>query len=1043
MANMGASAETSERDRIQSKAAARAKRQAAREAREAKLGKAVEAPRMVGYIEDESSRFFGRDASKASFDYPLDKEGKLTETNNGCERPNELSAGVKDEIETGDLSEEAEAVRDAKPSAIVSEDTASNHSSSSVNSNDPNDGGGASKLSDSRDVSLLASKLIEGVLSSAGEEAKDVTPASKNGPFQGSPQCSDSSPDELRDEDMTEVEGGMKRSGQAVSDIDHADLDPTADIQRPTIHGSTLKIEVPDGVGDNGEGGENVDASDIISIGVDELRSHRHRVSDIGEISLPKAEMVSGKDDKLGESDRSLGVDDLRHSSQRQGSMSSIISDISLGMSDLDMCAPNRKQGGTLHSSLIPSKEKTAAPLRRSFSVSDSPSLNKSDQRLEFKPKQVTKRTRRTRVARLNDGSLAASNNSFTSINFTDSFVGTKTGKASAEDGPSPSPRRSSTDDEDIRPSLDARAVSKKLGSIVSSFTSKKGPNDENRRHSIDEGAVSKPGNAEERRASVGDEPSTLRPSDVINSTVRRPSCAVSRASIDQNSGARRVSIIGAFAGSVSSTPVQRRSTSDSVALESLPEIDFSERESLKGIGDTEEKNCLDESTRSQRSGAFPRFSSESGDGEFSQDLRNSQPSAGGFWWGKYHARSRIEMQPNQFFIPPPEEDGNFFESLFYAWLRQRLHPAIFFSKLERVLTRASVTFSSSASLQFGQASNFTRGSKGVYGQFWMKNNSIRSLASIETDTSKSIDSSDARAKFRRTSLVRADATHELRNAPYPFLEFRIVNDHANYKNRAVRNAEVSAMVQLSVQDSENVGYMRLPSQGTFREYVASTTSHKDSTHSNLSPTEEGSVSKTSEKGRGKELFAKRGSMGPSLRATAMEVQETDMDGEKDKGAEGRIYYPLNLEPKSHPYFRRVWYIRHTLNEKSPLLKRHVREQIKRDQGWSASRHVHQDIRSSLVDFHRIRLTFKGTSAMSNAMVFSQKVYTFEDVYIGWQFGQIFHERERWKWLKFWAPKKMLEEDESNIDEDDLVLDKRLIHDILPQSGGGQEPIEG
>jgi hypothetical protein len=31
---------------------------------------------------------------------------------------------------------------------------------------------------------------------------------------------------------------------------------------------------------------------------------------------------------------------------------------------------------------------------------------------------------------------------------------------------------------------------------------------------------------------------------------------------------------------------------------------------------------------------------------------------------------------------------------------------------------------------------------------------------------------------------------------------------------------------------------------------------------------------------------------------------------------------------------------------------------------------------------------------------------------------------------------------ENDIDDGDLVLDKRLIHDIIPQKGGGNEPIE-
>ena len=59
----------------------------------------------------------------------------------------------------------------------------------------------------------------------------------------------------------------------------------------------------------------------------------------------------------------------------------------------------------------------------------------------------------------------------------------------------------------------------------------------------------------------------------------------------------------------------------------------------------------------------------------------------------------------------------------FMGLLFNSLSAAIFFSKLERVLTRASVTFSSSLCLQFGRAASYTRGSKGVYGQFWMKNN--------------------------------------------------------------------------------------------------------------------------------------------------------------------------------------------------------------------------------------------------------------------------------------------------------------------------------
>lgn len=73
------------------------------------------------------------------------------------------------------------------------------------------------------------------------------------------------------------------------------------------------------------------------------------------------------------------------------------------------------------------------------------------------------------------------------------------------------------------------------------------------------------------------------------------------------------------------------------------------------------------------------------------------------------------------------------------------------------------------------------------------------------------------------------------------------------------------------------------------------------------------------------------------------------------------------------------------------------------------------------------------------------KVYSIEDVYVGWQFGQIFYEKEKSWFRRLWRQLKTKEEDgdEEHGDDENLLLDKRLIHDITPQPGGGQEPIEG
>lgn len=66
-----------------------------------------------------------------------------------------------------------------------------------------------------------------------------------------------------------------------------------------------------------------------------------------------------------------------------------------------------------------------------------------------------------------------------------------------------------------------------------------------------------------------------------------------------------------------------------------------------------------------------------------------------------------------------------------------------------------------------------------------------------------------------------------------------------------------------------------------------------------------------------------------------------------------------------------------------------------------------------------------------------------EDVYVGWQFGPLFFQKNRRKWLQKWFRwQKHVSANNVDIDATGL-LDKRLIHDIQPQRGGGQEPIEG
>ena len=350
----------------------------------------------------------------------------------------------------------------------------------------------------------------------------------------------------------------------------------------------------------------------------------------------------------------------------------------------------------------------------------------------------------------------------------------------------------------------------------------------------------------------------------------------------------------------------------------------------------------------------------------------------------------------------------------FMGLLFNSLSAAIFFSKLERVLTKASVTFSSSICLQFD---------------------------TVDADRGARVDS------YRRMVSLR---TVESKAAvPYPFLEFRIVNDHANYKSRAVRNASCAALVSLSGKHAEMIsGEAQQSSEQTYKEFVtksfdglsrnrsmdetdfASPTSNTTNSPLVLSSSSRTagktkpsffSVAKTvaitnalaaSAKTKPTNVQDENGEPAPSgeektnalsenidpvpkvpsartkrqesrmtgltdsIVQTAIIVQENDNNNDNNgqqATPEGRVFFPLELEPSTNPYMNRVWYLRHTLNAKSPLLKYSVREKLKRDGVWDEEL-TYQDILLSLVDFDKINVSFKGTSSASNSLLFTQKV---------------------------------------------------------------------
>ena len=132
------------------------------------------------------------------------------------------------------------------------------------------------------------------------------------------------------------------------------------------------------------------------------------------------------------------------------------------------------------------------------------------------------------------------------------------------------------------------------------------------------------------------------------------------------------------------------------------------------------------------------------------------------------------------------------------------------------------------------------------------------------------------------------------------------------------------------------------------------------------------------------------------------------------------IYSKLNIETDSHPFFKRVWLIRHKLDANSPLLSSEAHDLIVKNGGfWPAELNSYQAVREN-VDFREIMVSFNGTSNVSGSTVYSQKLYDFVDVNVGWRFANT-----------------LVNDPNTGA----LSVDLSLINDVLEQKGGGAEPF--
>mmetsp|Transcript_31237 Transcript_31237/g.36444 ORF Transcript_31237/g.36444 Transcript_31237/m.36444 type:complete len:493 (+) Transcript_31237:112-1590(+) len=107
-----------------------------------------------------------------------------------------------------------------------------------------------------------------------------------------------------------------------------------------------------------------------------------------------------------------------------------------------------------------------------------------------------------------------------------------------------------------------------------------------------------------------------------------------------------------------------------------------------------------------------------------------------------------------------------------------------------------------------------------------------------------------------------------------------------------------------------------------------------------------------------------------------------------------RLFINMELTNGDHPFFRRCWTATHIIDDKSPLIRKKMRERIRKNHGfWPKKCNKAEDIKRQLI-FKQIIVNFTGVSKRTSAQVHAQRVYDACDVIVGYQFVNVLHKTE-------------------------------------------------
>lgn len=140
-----------------------------------------------------------------------------------------------------------------------------------------------------------------------------------------------------------------------------------------------------------------------------------------------------------------------------------------------------------------------------------------------------------------------------------------------------------------------------------------------------------------------------------------------------------------------------------------------------------------------------------------------------------------------------------------------------------------------------------------------------------------------------------------------------------------------------------------------------------------------------------------------------LKVAATNSIGRNDTATR---FFKVELKEFEHPFFKRVWQGRHTLNQNSLLLTPAARKRIVENKGYWPREWTKPDKLRSCLNFKELIVTLTGISNISASTVHAYKTYRFADLLVGYEFAPLLYKK---------------------IGSSLLKVDMRLLNDVVVQ----------